>query len=62
MLTRLETVVIVAVLLAALALKPAVAFPAPLRAGRLPALALLLVYNTTQFGNPLHAGILHGAT
>lgn len=59
-LTRLETVVIVAVLVAALALTRQWRFLRRFVLGGLPALALLLVYNTTQFGNPLHAGILRG--
>jgi hypothetical protein len=59
-LTRLETVLIVAVLLAALALSRQWRFLRNFILGGLPALALLLVYNATQFGNPLHAGILQG--
>lgn len=59
-LTRLETVVIVAVLLAALAVSRRWRFLGYFALGGLPALALLLAYNTTQFGNPLHAGILRG--
>ncbi len=60
-LTRLETVVIVAVLLAALALTRQWRFLRRFALGGLPALALLLVYNAAQFGNPLHAGILQGS-
>jgi hypothetical protein len=59
-LTRLETVVIVAVLLAALARTRQWRFLRNFALGGLPTLALLLAYNTTQFGNPLHAGLLKG--
>lgn len=59
-LTRLETVVIVAVLVAGLALSRQWRFLRNFVLGGLPALALLLIYNTTLFGNPLHAGILKG--
>lgn len=59
-LTRLETVVIVAVLLAALAVSRQWRFLRNFVLGGLPALALLLIYNATQFGNPLHADILKG--
>jgi cytochrome c oxidase subunit IV len=59
-LTRLETVLIVAVLLAALALTRQWRFLRRFILGGLPVLALLLAYNATQFGNPLHTGILQG--
>jgi hypothetical protein len=59
-LVRLETVLVVMVLVAALALKRQFAFLRHFVLGGLPALALLLVYNASQFGNPLHAGILKG--
>ena len=59
-LTRLETVVIVAVLLAALALTRHWRFLRHFVLGGLPALALLLLYNASQFGNALHTGILKG--
>ena len=59
-LTRLETVVIVAVLLAALALTRQWRFLRNFVLGGLPVLALLLLYNASQFGNALHAGILKG--
>ena len=59
-LTRLEAVVIVAVLLAALALTRQWRFLRNFVLGGLPVLALLLLYNASQFGNALHAGILKG--
>jgi hypothetical protein len=59
-LTRLEMVVIVAVLVAGLALSRQFRFLRHFVLGGLPALALLLYYNASQFGNPLHAGILKG--
>ena len=59
-LTRLETVVIVAVLLAALALTRQWRFLRHFVLGGLPALALLLLYNASQFGNALYTGILKG--
>jgi hypothetical protein len=59
-LTRLETVVIVAVLLAALAVSRQWRFLRHFVLGGLPALALLLLYNASQFGNALHTGILKG--
>lgn len=59
-LTRLETVLIVAVLVAGLALSRQFRFLRHFILGGLPALALLLFYNASQFGNPLHAGILKG--
>ena len=59
-LTRLETVVIVAVLLAALALTRQWRFLRHFVLGGLLALALLLLYNASQFGNALHTGILKG--
>jgi hypothetical protein len=59
-LVRLETVLVVMVLVAALALKRQFAFLRRFVLGGLLPLALLLTYNATQFGNPLHAGILQG--
>jgi hypothetical protein len=59
-LTRLETIVIVAVLVAGLALSRQFRFLRNFALGGLPALALLLLYNASQFGNPWHAGILKG--
>ena len=59
-LVRLETVVVVAVLLLVLALTRQWRFLRRFVLGGLPTLALLLLYNATQFGNPLHAGILQG--
>ena len=59
-LTRLEAVVIVAVLLAALALTRQWRFLRNFVLGGLPVLGLLLLYNASQFGNALHAGILKG--
>jgi hypothetical protein len=56
----LAGLVIVAVLLLALALTRQWRFLRHFVLGGLPALALLLLYNATQFGNPLHAGILQG--
>ena len=51
---------IVAVLLAALALTRQWRFLRNFVLGGLPVLALLLLYNASQFGNALHAGILKG--
>jgi len=59
-LTRLETVLIVVVLAGALALGRQFRYLGQLALGGLLPLALLLLYNATQFGNPLHAGILKG--
>lgn len=59
-LVRLETVLIVAALAAALALKRQFVFLRRFVLGGLAPLALLLIYNAAQFGNPLHAGILQG--
>lgn len=59
-LVRLETVLIVAALAAALAMKRQFAFLRRFVLGGLLPLALLLFYNAAQFGNPLHAGILKG--
>jgi hypothetical protein len=59
-LTRLETVLVATVLLAALTLQREFRFARNFVLGGLIPLALLLVYNTTQFGNPFHMGILKG--
>lgn len=59
-LVRLETVLIVAALIAALAIKRRYVFLRRFVLGGLAPLALLLLYNAAQFGNPLHAGILKG--
>ena len=59
-LVRLETVLIVGVLVAALAIKRQFRFLRHFVLGGLAALVLLLVYNAAQFGNPLHTGILKG--
>jgi hypothetical protein len=59
-LVRLETVLIVAVLIAALVVRRQFIFLRRFVLGGLAPLALLLIYNAAQFGNPLHAGILKG--
>lgn len=59
-LTRLETVLVVIVLLVALLLRHQFRFVRNFVLGGLLPLALLLVYNTTQFGTPFNTGILKG--
>ncbi len=59
-LVRLELVVVVAALAGALVVGRQWRYLRQFILGGLLALALLLIYNTTQFGAPLHAGILKG--
>lgn len=59
-LVRLETVVLAAAWGMGLLLLRRWRFLSRFVAGGLIPLALLLAYNTAQFGNPLHAGILRG--
>jgi hypothetical protein len=59
-LTRLETVLIIIVVLGALLFYREIHFARNLIIGGLVPVALLLFYNTTQFGNPLHMAILKG--
>lgn len=59
-LTRLETVLVAIVLLVALILQRKLRFARNFVLGGLVPLVLLLVYNTTQFGNPFHMGIFKG--
>lgn len=58
--TRLETVLIVAVLVGLLMLWREFRWLRNLILGGLLPLAILMWYNTTQFGNPLHIAILKG--
>ena len=59
-LVRLETILVIGVLLVALIIQREFRFLRNLTLGGLLPLALLLFYNTSQFGNPFHAGILQG--
>lgn len=59
-LVRLETVLIAAALAAGLIASRRFRFLRRFILGGLAPLALLLIYNAAQFGNPLHAGILKG--
>lgn len=59
-LVRLETMLFVAVWGVGLLILRRWRFFGAFMAGGLVPLGLLLAYNTTQFGNPLHAGILRG--
>ena len=59
-LTRLETVLIIIVVLGALVFYREIRFARNLLIGGLVPLALLLAYNTTQFGNPFQTAILKG--
>lgn len=59
-LTRLETVVIAAVVLISLVALREFGFLKNYILGALLAVAILLLYNFSQFGNPFHLGILRG--
>lgn len=59
-LTRLETIVIAVVVLVSLAVIREFDFLKKYLLGGLLVMTILLVYNLSQFGNPLHLGILQG--
>ena len=59
-LTRLETVIILVTLLGLLLITREYSFTRNIFLGSLGALVVLLLYNFSQFGTPIHLGILRG--